>query len=492
MLTPYEMYIGGKRVPASSGETLVSVDPWQQVGWATYPAGDRSDVAMAVKAARMAFDGSDWSTDLRLRIEVLEEFARLLDENVERLATIESRDNGKTIREERGLYGAMSAYFRFATGVARAHRDAAPAAVSPDVHAVIRRVPYGVVGIQTPWNTPGLILAQSAAPALAAGNTIIVKPSEVAPISTLEIAAIAVEAGFPEGVFNVVTGLGPTVGAALSSAAGVDKLVFTGGPTAGSQVAKLAAENLVPTLLELGGKSANVVFADADLTAAASSIVDGFTAAAGQSCMCGSRALVERSVYDEVVGLILEGVDRVQLGDPSDPATDVGPISSTHHMSSIQVIVDSAVDQGGRILCGGGLAPGADHPLLLSPTVIDQVKPDMTVWQEEVFGPVLAVMPFDGEEDALRLANGTRYGLATGIWTTDLGRAHRLANQVRSGTVWVNQYRRGNPSLPLGGMGASGYGRLSGTEAFDEMTQAKSIEIAIPKVESSVQNGGVL
>ncbi|MET7400380.1 aldehyde dehydrogenase [Dactylosporangium sp. NPDC005572] len=478
----YLMFIDGQWRPAASGRFFDSIDPWTQQPWAQVAEGDSEDVATAVNAARWALEETPWTRRPHERAKLLRRLADLIDDNAERLAAVESRDNGKTIREERAMYGAVGGYFRHAASLAETIADESPRGLNPDVVALTRRVPFGVIGIQTPWNTPGVIMAQSAGPALAAGNTIVVKPSEQAPCSTLEIAKLAHQAGFPPGVFNVVTGFGPTVGAALCTNAGVDKLVFTGSPEGGRIVAAHAAQRLVPVTMELGGKAANVVFADADIAKAAQAVAQGFTAAGGQSCQCGSRALIEASVYEEVLHRVVEYVTKLTFGDPSDPATDVGPMCNGAQLQRVEKYVAIGREQGGRVLCGGGPPAGVDHPLFYAPTIFTGVTSDMTICQEEIFGPVLAAMPFETEADAIRIANDTRFGLSAAVWSRDLNRAHRVARSLRAGVVWVNNYRRGDPAFPMGGMGESGYGRVSGTEGYREMTQAQSIQMLLDEV----------
>jgi aldehyde dehydrogenase (NAD+) len=479
MLEQYLMYIDGEWVPARSGRTFKSTDPWTLQAWATLPEGDADDVDRAVRAAAAAYAGPGWRHDDRERVVLLRRLADLLDAHAEELARVESRDNGKTIREELGMFRSMGGYFRYAASILETTRDASPHGANPDILALTKRVPYGVIGIQTPWNTPGVLLAQAAAPALAAGNTVVVKPSEQAPVSTLKIAELVHQAGFPPGVFNVVIGFGSTVGAALCTHPGVRKLVFTGSPEAGALIASLAAQRLVPVTMELGGKSANIVFADADLDAAALGVAQGFTAAAGQSCMCGSRALLQRPVYDEVLERVLAHLAKLSLGDPSDPATDIGPVCTAAQLERIERYVAAGRAQGGRVIFGGGRPAGIDHPLFYSPTIFTDVTPEMTICQEEVFGPVLAALPFDSEDEAVRVANGTEFGLSAGIWTRDLDRAHRVSDALDAGVVWVNHYRRGDPAFAIGGMRMSGYGRVSGVEGFHEMTQPKSIQVLL-------------
>jgi aldehyde dehydrogenase (NAD+) len=478
-MTAYQMFIDGEWVESSSGRRFGSMNPWTQQEWATLPQADSDDVDRAVRAARRAFDDGEWARSSYRRAIVLRRFAHLLDENAEPLARCESNDNGKTIREERAMYGAIASYFRQAASIAEAATGRIPEGHNPDLLALTRRIPFGVIGIQTPWNTPGVIMAQAAAPALAAGNAIIVKPSELASCSTLEIAKLAELAGFPRGVFNVVTGFGPEAGGPLCQHPGVDKLVFTGSPEAGVLVATQAAQHLAPVVMELGGKSANVVFADANLDKAVPEVVNAFTASSGQSCMCGSRLIVERSIHDQVIERVLSALGTIKFGDPADPATDVGPVCGPAQIARIEKYVALGIDQGAQLRSGGGRPESIDHPLFYAPTVFTGVKPDMAIAQEEVFGPVLAVMPFDSEDEAVELTNNTAFGLSSAVWTTQLDRAHRVAPRIRAGIVWVNHYRRGDSSFPNGGLGFSGYGRIGGVEGFEEMTQPQSVRFLI-------------
>jgi aldehyde dehydrogenase (NAD+) len=473
------MYIDGKWMAARSGRTFMSTDPWTMLEWAEIPEGDRSDVDLAATAAATAFADSWWRHDVRRRGVVLRRLADLIDEHTDRLATVESRDNGKCIVEERAACAGMSAYYRYAASLAESFAETAPRGASRDIIAVTRRVPYGVIGVQTPWNTPGLLLSQSAAPALAAGNTLVIKPSEVAPCSTLELMRLVDEAGFPPGVLNVVTGLGPAVGPALCTHHTVRKLVFTGSTEAGMLVTALAAYRLIPVVMELGGKSANLVFADCDFETTARALVQGFTVASGQTCMCGSRILIERSAYDAMLARMLELVAEVRIGDPTDPETRMGPIATPAQLEKIRRYVALGIEQGGTVLCGGGPPKGTTHPMLYAPTIFVDVNNDATICQDEIFGPVCAVLPFDTEDEALRIANDTRYGLSAAVWTRDLARAHRVTDQLQAGVVWVNDQRVGDPAFATGGMHMSGYGRLSGIEGFYEMTQAKNIQMRI-------------
>jgi acyl-CoA reductase-like NAD-dependent aldehyde dehydrogenase len=352
-----------------------------------------------------------------------------------------------------------------------------PSGADPSVLSLTLREPYGVIGVQTPWNTPGVLMAQPVAPALAAGNTVVVKPSELAPSSILELASLFAAAGFPPGVFNVVTGLGPVVGAALCSHPRVAKLTFTGSPAAGRLVAVQAAQRLVPVTMELGGKSANIVFPDADLDSAAAAVAAGFIAAGGQSCVAGSRAVVHESIYDDMLGRLDAHAKQVRMGDPAQRTTDMGPVCTQAQFSRISNLLKAGLDEGARLVTGGRQSADLDGTLFFPPTILADVSNQMTIAQEEVFGPVVCVIPFRDEQHAVEIANDTVFGLAGGVWTRDLDRAHRMARAVRAGTIWVNHYRRGDPAFPFGGYGESGYGRFSGIDGYREMTRVKSIQI---------------
>lgn len=478
MVEQYQMYIGGEWVESADGSHIDCVAPYSGEVWARVPGGTAADVDRAVRAAHAAYDETDWSRNPKLRAGLLTRLADELDKHADHIAGVESRDNGKTIREELGMNRALSSYYRFPASLAYTLAGDLPAGGNPDVLSMTQREPYGVVGIQTPWNTPGVLLAQMAGSALAAGNTIVVKPSEVAPCSLLEFARIVHSVGFPPGVINIVTGLGPVVGAALCEHPLVAKLTLTGGPEAGVLVASQAALRLVPVVMELGGKSASIVFEDADLDFVAAGLVAGFTGAGGQSCVAGTRALLHRSIHDAVVDRMLERVASLKMGDPANLDTDLGPMAMRAQVDRVTAYVEVGVAEGAtkRI---GGRGPEQEGTLFFPPVIFTDVKPDMRIAQEEIFGPVLSVIPFDDEDEAVRITNGTEYGLAAGVWTSNLDRAHRVARRIRAGTVWVNHYRRGDAAFPFGGYGHSGWGRVGGVDGFREMTRVKSIQILL-------------
>ncbi|TWG98581.1 acyl-CoA reductase-like NAD-dependent aldehyde dehydrogenase [Nocardioides sp. J9] len=477
-LTSYQMFIDGAWDAGTTGRRMQSVNPYTGQVWADFPEGDETDVDRAVRAARRAFEETDWTRRPRYRAEVLRKLADLIERDAERFAQLESTDNGKTISEERRMYESLPAFYRLAASYAETMSGDVPTGANPDVLSMTMYEPYGVIGIQTPWNTPGVIFGQAAAPALATGNAVVVKPSELAPCSTLEFGRLALEAGLPDGLVNIVTGPGPAVGAALCAHPGVDKLVFTGSPAAGRMVAAAGASRLAPVLLELGGKSANIVFPDADLDAAVEGLVRGFTASAGQTCVCGSRALIHESIYAEVVERMIKAVGELRVGDPADPATELGPVFSRQQFDHIDELVRSSVEEGADIACGGGLIEGCTGNFY-APTIVTNAHNQMRIAQEEVFGPVVVCIPFRTEEEAIRIANGTAFGLAAGVWTADLNRAHRMTRDLRSGKVWVNHYRAGDANFPFGGIGESGYGRVNGMDGIREMTRSKSVQILL-------------
>jgi acyl-CoA reductase-like NAD-dependent aldehyde dehydrogenase len=477
-LERFQNYIGGAFVDAPDGRTFGSLDPYAGEPWATVPEGTVEDVDHAVAAARAALDGEWGAMTGFQRAALMRRLADLIGENAERLARVEVRDNGKLYREMIGQLQGLGAWYHYFAGHADKIEGRVIPTDKPQFFLYTRREPVGVVGAITPWNSPLLLMTWKLAPALAAGCTFVVKPSEHSPASTLAFAQVLHEAGFPAGVFNVVAGSGPELGAALAGHPGVDKIAFTGSTATGRAVAHAAAENLNRVTLELGGKSPQVVFEDADLEAAANGIIAGVFAATGQTCLAGSRLLVHESVHEELVELIARRAQTIVLGDPTDPATEMGPVANERQLTTVLGMIEKAVADGATIAAGGGPAPDRGG-LFVQPTVLTEVRPDMAVAQEEVFGPVLAVTRFSTEEEALSLANGTQFGLAAGVWTRDLQRAHRVAAAVTAGTVWVNAYRVVGPGVPFGCFKRSGVGRENGPEAVLEYTETKAVWVEL-------------
>ena len=472
------MLVGGEWVDARSGETFESVDPFTAQPWATVPRAGPEDVDAAVRAARAAFDDGPWGrAPAKERARLLRRLAELVDERALDIATVEVTDNGKLLREMEQQLRGLPDYLHYWAGAAdKIHGETIPGPTKDWLIYTVRE-PAGVVAAITPWNSPVLLMTWKLAPALAAGCTIVVKPAEQAPASTLEFARLVEEAGFPPGVVNIVTGFGPDAGAPLASHPGVDKVAFTGSTAVGTAVMKGAAEHLARVTLELGGKSPNVVFADADLEAAANGVVAGIFAATGQTCMAGSRLLVEDAVHDELLERVVARAEQVRLGDPLQAETEMGPVAFEEHLANVQRRIAAAEAEGAQLVTGGRRP---DHEgFFIQPTVFAGVSNEMSIGREEVFGPVLSVLRFSGEEEAVRMANDTPFGLAAGVWTSDLRRAHRVAHAIRAGTVWVNAYRSVGPMAPFGGFKASGIGRENGLEALHEYTEVKTVWVEL-------------
>jgi aldehyde dehydrogenase (NAD+) len=471
----FKMLIGGRAVDARSGQTFTSLNPYTGQGWAVIPDAGPADVDAAVTAARAALAG-EWSTLTGFaRAARMRRLGDLIGEHAERLARLEVQDSGKLYREMIGQMAGVASWYHYFSGLADKLEGRQIPAPNPDYLVYTRREPVGVVGAITPWNSPLLLMTWKLAPALAAGCTFVVKPSEHAPASTLGFAELLAEAGFPPGVFNVVTGQSRELGAHLAGHPGVDKVAFTGSTATGRRVAQAAAGNLNRVTLELGGKSPQVVFPDADLAAAANGLVAGVFAATGQTCMAGSRLIVHESVHDELVKLVTDRAATIKLGDPLDPATEMGPVANQPQFEKVRGYLETAVAEGATVACGGVAGDG----YFVRPTVLTGVGPQSTVVREEVFGPVLSVYPFRDEADAVALANDTPYGLAAAVWTKNVHTAHRVAARIRAGNVWINAYRVVAPGVPFGGFGASGIGRENGMAALDEYTETKAVWVEL-------------
>lgn len=478
-LRSYDLYIAGEDTPSTSDQVIDSIDPTSGQPWYQVPAANAQDVDRAVKAARNALESRAWAgLSPTQRGKVLRRVADALADHAADLALLETRDNGKLIRDTNMLYSNVPLIWEYFAGWA----DKVSGDVVPTIDTTLtylRREPIGVVAAIVPWNAPVTIASNKIAAALAMGNTVVLKPSEITSAGVIEMARIATEAGLPTGVLNVVTGYGGECGDALVSHPGVDLIHFTGGTTAGTKIAQRAAERHVRALMELGGKSPNIVFADADTSKAATGIISGIFAAAGQACTAGSRAYLHRDVYEEVLEKVVDRAKRIKLGDPLDPETEVGPVAYEQHLDRILSYIELGQQEGAKLALGGVRASEGElaKGFYLEPTIFEGATSDMRIVREEIFGPVLSVVPFENEDEVLQMANDTPFGLVAGVWTNDITRAHRMAQRLDAGTVWINTYRALSPIAPFGGFKASGHGKEGGHEGVLEMTRLKTVWI---------------
>ena len=474
----YQMLIDGRLVDALSGRTLETVSPLTGRAWAEVPYADSADVDLAVRAARAAFEGPWAQLTASARGRLLYRLAEGLREQADDLARTESIDNGKLLREMSAQLTSLPGWYEYFGGLADKIEGSTPPPTKENLFNYTRHEAIGVVGIVLPWNSPLLLLTFKLAPALAAGCTVVIKPAEYTPVSAIKFASLFERAGFPPGVVNVVTG-GRDTGAALVAHPGVDKIAFTGSTDSGIAVMKSAAEHLAPVTLELGGKSPNIVFGDADLGAAANGVISGIFAATGQTCVAGSRLLVARDVHDDLVKRVVERATTIRLGDPLLADTEMGPCANEDQLFKVVDRVERAKKDGATVLCGGRRPTRDDlhGGYFYEPTVLGDVTNDMDIAQEEIFGPVLCVIPFESESEAVAIANDTRYGLGAGVWTTNMSRAHRVAHQIRAGNVWINCYRMFTYNMPFGGFKSSGIGRENGVDALRSYMETKSVWI---------------
>jgi len=477
-LKSYQLFIDGEWSDPQSGRWLDTSNPYSGDVWARIPRGNADDVERAVAAAHRAFGAGPWrELTASRRGRLLCSIGDVLLQNAERLAKIEVRDNGKLYAEVLNQCRYLAEWFFFYGGLADKIEGSVPAIDKPNVLNFTRYEPLGVCACITPWNSPLLLLAWKLAPALAAGNTVVIKPSEYTSASTLEMVQLLHESGVPAGVVNVVTGLGAEVGEALVRHRLVRKVAFTGGEHGGAAVNAAAAPAFKHVTLELGGKSANIVFDDARQDAAIAGAISGIFAASGQTCIAGSRLLLQETIHDSFLERLVETAAGARIGDPMLAETNIGPITTEPQYRKILEYIDIARDEGARCVLGGNAAtpPEGSRGLFVEPTIFADVTPHMRIAQEEVFGPVLAVIPFKDEADAIRIANDVNYGLAAGVWTENLGRAITMSERLEAGTIWVNTYRSTSYASPFGGYKASGLGRENGVEAIKEYLQVKSV-----------------
>jgi len=474
----FENLIGGKKVPPASGKWMPSLDPYRNENWSEIPDSDEADVNAAVAAARSAFTSSEWGgLTPTARGALLRRLGDLITENAQKLAEIEVRDNGKLLNEMLVQLRYIPQWYYYYAGLADKVEGGVLPIDKPEHFVYTTWEPLGVVAAITAWNSPLLLLTWKLAPGLAAGNTFVVKPSEFASASTLAFADLFEKAGFPAGVVNVICGAGQSVGAPLVAHPDVAKVAFTGSDATGRAISRVAAGELKHVTMELGGKSPNIVFADADLESAAAGVASGIFAAAGQTCIAGSRLLVQREIYDTFLDKVCSLASSIQMGDPMDPDTQMGPLANGPQYKKVLGCIADAQNEGLKLALGGKPHADAKGGLFVQPTIFRDVDNSSQLAQREVFGPVLAVIPFDTEEDAIRLANGTNFGLGAGLWTKDMARVFRFTKVLQAGTVWVNTYRALGYMAPFGGVKASGLGRESGQEMIKAYMQTKTVWI---------------
>jgi 5-carboxymethyl-2-hydroxymuconic-semialdehyde dehydrogenase len=474
-------FIGGESVDSVSGATFDVLDPVSNRPYATAAAGDREDVARAVRAARTAFTDGPWPTmPTRARARILFAVADAVEAREDRLAELESFDTGLPITQARGQAKRAAENFRFFADLIVARGDDAYSVPGSQLNYVVRR-PVGVAGLITPWNTPFMLESWKLAPALASGCPVVLKPAEFTPLSASLWPGIMADAGLPSGVFNLVNGIGEDAGAALVGHPDVPLISFTGETTTGKVIMREAAENLKGLSMELGGKSPVVVFADCDLEAALDSTLFGVFSLNGERCTAGSRILVERAIYEEFCERYAERARRIVVGDPADPATEVGALVHPEHYERVLAYVETGKGEG-RLLAGGGRPEQLREGNYLAPTVFADVKPDARIFQEEIFGPVVAITPFDTETEAIDLANAVRYGLAGYVWTDNLKRGHRVAGAIEAGMVWLNSHNIRDLRTPFGGVKNSGVGHEGGHRSIDFYTDEHIVHVALGDV----------
>jgi (Z)-2-((N-methylformamido)methylene)-5-hydroxybutyrolactone dehydrogenase len=471
------IYIGGEWRSPLSGRSLRSIDPSTEEEWAEVAEGGESDIDAAVAAARSAMQGA-WKSRITpsQRGELLLRLANLLRRDAAKLAEIESRDNGKPLRDTIGEMQRAVEWFTFFAGAAdKIQGEQIP--FRPTALAYTRREPVGVAGAILPWNSPMLLYSWKLGPALAAGNAVVLKPAEQTPVSAMELAKLIEEAGFPAGVVNIVPGYGAVAGAALAAHPGVNKISFTGSHATARKIMQSASGNLKRLTFECGGKSPHIIFADADLERALVVATQSAFRSTGQSCSLGSRLFVQRAIYSEFLDRIAARARRIRVGMPLDKNTHIGPQTSAEQLAKTLSYIALGKEEGAQLITGGGRPKGFDRGYFVEPTVFAGVDNRSRLAQEEIFGPVLAVIPFETEEEVIALANDVEYGLVAGLWTSDVSRAHRVAAALESGLVTVNTFRTTHPMLPYGGYKLSGLGRENGMEAIHQYTEVKTVVI---------------
>lgn len=477
-LKSYQLLIDGKWVDASDGATMETIDPSSGRPWAVVPDASPDDTDRAVRAAHRAFTSGPWpKLTPTQRAKHLRRLADLVATHSETIGKVETTDTGKLFKETRWQGNYVSEYLHYFAGLAdKVHGETLPID-KPEMHAYTLREPLGVVAGVIPWNSQMLLAATKLGPALAAGNTIVLKASEMAPAPMLEFGKLILEAGFPEGVVNIITGSADRCGQPLTRHPLVARIAFTGGDATARHIVRNSAENLARVTLELGGKSPVMVFDDADLDSAANGTVSGIFGASGQSCVAGSRVYLQEDIADEMLDKLVNAARQIKIGNPLDDATQMGPLATRNQLDRIQSLLDSARQQGAQVMCGGAQPNSLNEGFYFEPTIVDCRKTSFDIAEQELFGPVLCAFTFKDEEEAIQHANNTRFGLASGIFTQNLGRAHRMIRATKSGIVWVNTYRVVSPIAEFGGLKDSGYGREGGLQSIYDYTTTKTVWI---------------
>ena len=469
----FKMYINGEWVDSSSGKKIETLNPENNEVWATVPEANEKDVDKAVQSAQVAFD--TWSKlHPRDRAKYLRSIADQLRTNAEHLGKVETIDTGKLFRETKTQANYIAEYYDYFAGLADKVEGTVVPIDKPDMQVTTTRIPIGVVAAIIPWNSQMLLTAVKLAPALAMGNTVVIKASELAPVTLLEFAKLIEKAGLPKGVINIITGLGEPCGKALTTHNLVERIAFTGGPETAKHIIKNSAENLSQVSLELGGKSPVVVFDDADQENALNGITAGIFGASGQSCIAGSRLYLHSNIYDEFLKKLISKAEKIKLGEPMDKNTQMGPLNSFKQLENIEKNIKATVEQGGKIRCGGKRSSISNKGYYFPATIIECENHNLPVAENELFGPILSVMKFDKENEAIEKMNDNKYGLSSGVYTSNFARGLRVSKAIRAGIVFINTYRLISPMAPFGGIKDSGYGKEAGIESIKEYTRIKT------------------